>query len=172
MYLAQSRSVGSSGGYRRNRGEDLGSRSPKGHNKWLTILGFFGGRNSLEAGYRIKRRASGLWPSVWGKGHLPTYFRGLELLDVKEFEKLRTFNKCKEFLANSFLCLALTAFSMEARITLLYALTDFIPPLWPGETNYPWNRWSWREIALIPPGGKKKSVTVVQASVGKDWNES
>ena len=64
-----------------------------------------------------------------GEGHLPTYFRGLELIDVKEFEKLKAFNKRKEFSGNSFWCPALTAFSMEARITLLFAFTDFIPPL-------------------------------------------
>lgn len=42
MYLAQRKSVGSLGGKRRNRGQDLDSRSPKGHNNdspyWVALV--------------------------------------------------------------------------------------------------------------------------------------
>ena len=35
-------------------------------------------------------RASGGQPSLCREGYLPTYFRDRELIDVREFEKLKT----------------------------------------------------------------------------------
>lgn len=42
-------------------------------------------------------RTGGGQPSLWGEGYLPTYVKDLELIDVKELEKFKAVNKCKEF---------------------------------------------------------------------------